>query len=74
MFMLACGSHAAAQRLHRYVGGPYKIAAVDVTGDKFVDVVLGYHMVGVVVVEEGNGRGGLSPLPEPDRSPPKEPP
>ncbi len=49
-------------RLNGYVGGPYKIVATDVTGDSLIDVVLGYHMIGIVSVEQGNGRGQLSPL------------
>lgn len=56
ILILPYGSHAAARRLHGYVGGPYRVAAVDVTGDKFVDIVFGYRMVGVVadeVVGEG---------------------
>ena len=48
-------------RLNGYVGGPYKIVAADFTGDKLVDVVLGYHMIGIVSVAQGNGRGQLSP-------------
>jgi hypothetical protein len=61
----ACG---AAQeeppgRLNGYVGGPYKVVAADFTGDKLVDVILGYHGVGIVEVEQGDGHGKLTPLP-----------
>ena len=49
-------------RLNGYVGGPYKIVAADFTGDSLIDVVLGYHRIGVVSVEQGNGQGQLSPL------------
>lgn len=49
-------------RLHGYVGGPYKIVAADFTGDKLIDVVLGYQGIGVLAVEQGDGRGKLTPL------------
>lgn len=56
------GQEKPQSRLHGYVGGPYKIVAADVTGDKLVDVVLGYHQLGLVAVELGNGRGQMTPL------------
>ena len=49
-------------RLHGYVGGPYKIIAADFTGDKLTDVVLGYRGIGVLAVEQGDGRGRLTSL------------
>jgi hypothetical protein len=48
-------------RLHGYVGGPYKVALADVTGDKLVDVVLAYRQIGVVAVQRGDGKGQLEP-------------
>jgi len=39
----------AKSRLDGYVGGPYKVIAADFTGDKFIDVILGYHAIGVLV-------------------------
>jgi hypothetical protein len=56
------GESAAPHRLKGYVGGPYKIAVADFTGDRKLDVVLAYHQIGIVAVEQGNGRGKLSPL------------
>ena len=44
-------------RLHGYVGGPYKVRLADVTSDKKIDLVIGYRNVGVVAVQQGNGRG-----------------
>lgn len=49
-------------RLEGWTGGPYKVAAADFTGDGHVDVMLAYHLIGVVSVEQGNGRGQLSVL------------
>ena len=43
-------------------GGPYKVSAADFTGDKFIDVILGYHAIGVLAVEQGDGSGNLSLL------------
>ena len=47
-------------RLHGYVGGPYKIAIADLTGDKLPDIMLGYHQMGGVAVWQSDGRGGLT--------------
>ncbi|MDP7276869.1 MAG: VCBS repeat-containing protein [Planctomycetaceae bacterium] len=49
-------------RLHGYVGGPYKVVAADFTGDKLIDVLLGYRGIGVLAVDQGDGRGQLTPL------------
>ncbi|MEX0726802.1 MAG: VCBS repeat-containing protein [Planctomycetaceae bacterium] len=49
-------------RLDGYRGGPYKILADDFTGDGLVDIVLGYHMVGMVTVDQGDGEGNFTPL------------
>ena len=43
-------------------GGPYKIAAADLTGDGIVDLALAYHTVGLVVVEQGDGQGRFESL------------
>ncbi|MBC8353164.1 MAG: VCBS repeat-containing protein [Planctomycetes bacterium] len=51
-----------SSRLDGYVGGPYKVVATDFTGDRLVDVMLGYHAIGIVSVAQGNGRGQLSPF------------
>ncbi len=44
-------------------GGPYKVAASDVTGDGNVDLVLAYHAVGLVTVAQGDGQGNFKSLP-----------
>ncbi|MDA0833981.1 MAG: VCBS repeat-containing protein [Planctomycetota bacterium] len=49
-------------RLDGYRGGPYKVLADDFTGDGLIDIVLGYHMVGMVTVDEGDGQGNFTPL------------
>ena len=51
---------ASKHRLHGYVGGPYKVAILDVTGDKLPDVVLGYRQLGIVSVLKGEGHGRLA--------------
>lgn len=56
----ASAQSAPTSRLHGYVGGPYKVAIADVTGDKLADLVLAYHQVGVLAVWQGDGKGGLS--------------
>lgn len=48
--------------LNGYVGGPYKVVAADFTGDRNIDVALGYQYLGVVTVERGDGKGQLSHL------------
>ena len=48
-------SHAA-----RGPGGPYKIVAADFTGDKIIDIALAYAHIGLVTVEQGDGRGQFS--------------
>ncbi len=52
----------AKSRLDGYVAGPYKVLAADFTGDSLVDVILGYHAIGVLAVEKGDGKGNLTPL------------
>jgi len=47
-------------RLDGYTGGPYKVVASDFTGDRQVDVVLGYRYLGVVAVYTGDGGGSFS--------------
>lgn len=47
-------------RLHGYVGGPYKVLARDVTGDGHPDLVLGFHQLGLIAVEVGDGRGNFA--------------
>ena len=47
-------------RLHGYVGGPYKVLARDVTGDGHPDLVLGFHQLGLIAVEAGDGRGNFA--------------
>jgi len=47
----------AERPLNGYVGGPYKIKAADVTGDKIIDLVVSYYPIDVVTVEKGDGKG-----------------
>lgn len=62
--VVACvgAQESPPSRLNGYVAGPYKILAADFTGDELVDVMLGYHMIGIVAIEQGDGRGHFSPL------------
>jgi len=62
-----CVTNAAAQttpksRLNGYIGGPYKVVAADFTADGHLDVVLGYRLIGIVSLEQGDGRGQFSPM------------
>ncbi|MFN0197239.1 MAG: FG-GAP repeat domain-containing protein [Planctomycetaceae bacterium] len=56
------GQEPVKSRLDGYRGGPYKVLAADFTGDEHIDVVLGYHNVGMVTVDQGDGTGKLTPL------------
>ncbi len=56
------GQTPPKSRLDGYRGGPYKVLAADFTGDEHIDVVLGYHMVGMVTVDQGDGTGNFTPL------------
>ena len=47
-------------RLHGYVGGPYKVALADFTGNKHTDILLGYRNLGIVAVYQGDGAGKFS--------------
>lgn len=41
-------------------GGPYKVVAADFTGDGKIDLAIGYHRIGVVAIEQGDGEGNFS--------------
>jgi len=63
LLLLACGpvDQLAAQatgksRLEGYVGGPYKVLLADFTGDRHLDIMLGYRNLGVVSLASGNGK------------------
>lgn len=43
-------------------GGPYKVIAADFTGDGKIDLAIGYHRIGVVTIEQGDGQGNFSRL------------
>ena len=43
-------------------GGPYKVAAADLTGDGLVDLAMAYHGVGLVTIELGDGSGAFKSL------------
>ncbi len=45
--------------MNGYVGGPYKVKAVDVTGDKIPDLLLGYYPIDVLTVDKGDGKGNF---------------
>ena len=49
-------------RLDGYVGGPYKVVAADFTGDQLVDILIGYHQIGILSVQSGDGTGKHSGL------------
>ena len=42
------------------MGGPYKVLARDVTGDGHPDLLLGFHQLGLIAVEPGDGRGNFA--------------
>ena len=39
------------------LGGPYKLLAADFTGDSIADLAVGFHDLGLLTIEQGNGRG-----------------
>ena len=39
------------------LGGPYKLLAADFTGNGHVDLLVGFHDLGMLAVEQGNGKG-----------------
>ena len=49
-------------RLEGYVGGPYKVLVANFAGDPHLDVLLGYHALGLLEVEQGDGTGAFSGL------------
>lgn len=49
-----------ATRRIEAVGGPYKVATADFTGDKKLDLAIAYHGIGLVSIEQGDGRGHFS--------------
>ncbi|MDP7205035.1 MAG: hypothetical protein QGH11_05690, partial [Pirellulaceae bacterium] len=44
------------------LGGPYKLLAADFTGDSIVDLAVGFHDLGLLTIERGNGRGRFKHL------------
>jgi len=59
---LACALLAIAGTTGAQTGGPYKVVAKDLTGDGVLDLALAYHTIGVVTVEQGDGRGNFGRL------------
>jgi len=44
------------------VGGPYKVIAEDFTGDGIIDLALAYYPVGILTIEQGDGKGNFMHL------------
>ena len=44
------------------LGGPYKLLAADFTGDGIKDLAVGFHDLGLLTIERGNGRGHFEHL------------
>ena len=44
------------------VGGPYKVIAADFTGNQIIDLCVAYYPIGVVTVEQVDGKGQFSRL------------
>ena len=44
------------------LGGPYKLLAADFTGDSIVDLAVSFHDLGLLTIEQGNGRGHFKHL------------
>lgn len=44
------------------LGGPYKLLAADFTGDGTNDLAVGFHDLGLLTIERGNGRGKFEHL------------
>lgn len=45
-----------------YGGGPYRIAAADFTGDGILDLAIAYNRIGLLTIQQGDGRGGFTHL------------
>ena len=54
--LLMCSIAEAAEPPVR-LGGPYKLLAADFTGDGHRDLAIGFHDLGMLAVEQGNGMG-----------------
>lgn len=45
-----------------YGGGPYRVQAADFTGDGVLDLAIAYNRIGLLTIQEGDGRGGFTHL------------
>jgi len=64
-WLLAClnlGMVARAADPPVRLGGPYKLLAADFTGDGKRDLAIGFHDLGLLTIERGNGQGDFEHL------------
>ncbi len=61
LFMAAglAAEQPTKSRLEGYASGPYKVLVANFAGDQHLDILLGYHTLGVLEVELGDGAGGF---------------
>ncbi|MEX0679429.1 MAG: VCBS repeat-containing protein [Pirellulales bacterium] len=59
---ICCAQTPSERPVSGYLGGPYKVVAADFTGDRIVDLALGYHNSDAITLEAGDGRGHFSRL------------
>ncbi len=68
LLMLIAAFTRAADKLPKpgdstwYGGGPYRVAAADFTGDGVLDLALVYNRIGLLTIQQGDGRGSFTHL------------
>jgi hypothetical protein len=66
LVLFATAAHAAEKPKYGdstwYGGGPYRVQAADLTGDGILDLALVYNGIGLLTIQQGDGRGGFTHL------------
>ena len=60
IFVLSRTTEAAEPPIR--LGGPYKLLAADFTGNGHLDLAIGLHDLGMLTIEQGNGKGHFQHL------------